>query len=105
LEAGILEGIQFGSTKDEVAFLGVPYAAPPVGELRWKPPQPPEKWSGRRKATEFGATCPQLQAGWLRTLPWNEDCLFLNVWTTRLSASAKLLVISSFSRRIKHGRI
>jgi para-nitrobenzyl esterase len=96
LEVGIPEGIQFGSTKDEVAFLGVPYAAPPVGELRWKPPQPPGKWSGRRKATDFGATGPQLPAGWLPTLPWNEDRLFLNVWTTRLSAGAKLPVIVFF---------
>jgi para-nitrobenzyl esterase len=96
LETGILEGIQFGSTMDEVAFLGVPYAAPPVGQLRWKPPQPPQKWSGRRKATEFGAKCPQLPAGWLPTLAWNEDCLFLNVWTTRLSVSAKLPVIVFF---------
>jgi para-nitrobenzyl esterase len=94
--AGVLEGTQFGLEKNEVAFLGVPYATPPVGELRWKPPQAPEKWIGTRKATEFGATCPQLPAGWLPTLPWSEDCLFLNVWTTRLSAGAKLPVIVFF---------
>jgi para-nitrobenzyl esterase len=96
LEAGVLEGIQFGFAKNEVAFLGVPFAAPPVGELRWKPPQDPEKWSGTRKATEFGATCPQLPAGWLPTLPWNEDCLYLNVWTTQTDANGKRPVIVYF---------
>jgi para-nitrobenzyl esterase len=94
--AGVLEGMQFGSKKNEVAFLGVPYAAPPVGELRWKPPQVPKKWIGTRKATEFGATCPQLPAGWLPTLPWSEDCLYLNVWTTQLAAREKLPVIVYF---------
>jgi para-nitrobenzyl esterase len=96
LETGVLEGTQFGSAKNEVAFLGVPYAAPPVGDLRWKPPQPVSKWNGTRKATGFGATCPQLPAGWLPNLPWNEDCLYLSVWTTQLSASAKLPVIVYF---------
>ena len=96
LGAGVLEGMQFGSAKNEVAFLGVPYAAPPVGDLRWKPPQPVSHWNETRKATEFGATCPQLPAGWLPNLPWNEDCLYLNVWATQLSASAKLPVIVYF---------
>jgi para-nitrobenzyl esterase len=96
LEAGVLEGTQFGSAKNEVAFLGVRYAAPPLGDLRWKPPQPVSKWKGTRKATGFGATCPQLPAGWLPSLPWNEDCLYLNVWTTQLSASVKLPVIVYF---------
>jgi para-nitrobenzyl esterase len=96
VRAGVLEGTQFGLEKNEVAFLGVPYAAPPVGELRWKPPQAPEKWIGTRKATEFGATCPQLPAGWLPSLPWSEDCLYLNVWTTQLAAREKLPVIVYF---------
>jgi para-nitrobenzyl esterase len=96
VEAGVLEGMQFGTAENEVAFLGVPYAAPPVGELRWKPPQPVSRWNGTRKATEFGAVCPQLPAGWLPTLPWNEDCLYLNVWTTQLDALAKRPVIVYF---------
>jgi para-nitrobenzyl esterase len=79
-----------------VAFLGVPYAAPPVGDLRWKPPQPVSPWSGPRKATEFGAACPQLPARWFPYIGWNEDCLYLNVWTTQFSASAKLPVIVYF---------
>jgi para-nitrobenzyl esterase len=96
LEAGVLAGVLFGPAKNEVAFLGIRYANPPVGELRWKPPQAPEKWNGTRKATEFGATCPQLPAGWLPKLPWNEDCLYLNVWTTQLDARAKRPVIVYF---------
>jgi para-nitrobenzyl esterase len=96
LASGILEGIHFGSAQNEVTFLGVRYAAPPVGELRWRPPQPPEKWSGTRKTTEFGASCPQLPAGWLPTIPWNEDCLYLNIWTSQLSLHANLPVMVFF---------
>ncbi len=96
LEAGILKGMQFGSAKNDVAFLGVPYATPPVGPLRWKPPQPVSKWNGTRNAMEFGATCPQLPAGWLPTLSWNEDCLYLNVWTTEPDVNARRPVIVFF---------
>lgn len=83
------------------AFLGVPFAAPPVGELRWKPPQAAAKWSGVRKADAFGASCVQNQPG--SRLPWteefmtqgavSEDCLFLNVWTPASAANAKLPVM------------
>lgn len=96
LDAGVLEGVQFGSSKNEVAFLGIPYASPPVGALRWKPPRPVSEWNGTRKAMELGATCPQLPARWLPTRPWNEDCLYLNVWTTRLLPSARVPVIVYF---------
>jgi para-nitrobenzyl esterase len=96
LKAGILEGIRSRSTPNEVAFLGVPYAAPPVGELRWKPPQPVVPWRGERKATEYGAACPQLPARWLPFVGWNEDCLYLNVWTSRTSKDARLPVIVYF---------
>jgi para-nitrobenzyl esterase len=96
LEAGILEGTRFSSTQSEVAFLGVPYAAAPVGSLRWKPPEPVIPWTGMRKATQFGAACPQLPAGWFPNIGWNEDCLYLNVWTTQFSSSAKLPVIVYF---------
>jgi para-nitrobenzyl esterase len=96
LEAGTLEGIHFGPAQNEVAFLGIRYAAPPVGELRWKPPQPPKKWDGIHKAAEFGAACPQLPAGWLPYIGWNEDCLYLNVWTTGISSNQGLPVVVYF---------
>jgi para-nitrobenzyl esterase len=94
--SGILQGTHFGSAGNEVAFLGVPYAASPVGELRWRPPQPVRPWSGTRQASAFGAACPQLRAGWLPYLGWNEDCLYLNIWTTQFSRSAKLPVMVYF---------
>jgi para-nitrobenzyl esterase len=96
LEVGVLEGTRLGSSEGTTAFLGVPYAAPPVGGLRWKPPQPVASWVGTRKATAFGASCPQLPQGWLPDLPWSEDCLYLNVWTPRLSPNAALPVIVWF---------
>jgi para-nitrobenzyl esterase len=92
---GKLEGMQLGSG-EALAFLGVPYAAPPVGELRWKPPEPSKNWRGTRKATAFGPVCPQLPQDWLPYIAGQEDCLYLNVWTTRLATSAKLPVIVYF---------
>jgi len=65
------------------AFKGIPYAAPPVGELRWRAPRPAEPWEGVRDALEFGAHCPQapfMDQGTFGA-PTDEDCLFLNVWT------------------------
>src|SRR5882724_3273364 len=56
IRTGAVEGRTDGKVK---AFLGIPYAAPPVGDLRWKPPQPAAKWSGVRQATEFGHHCMQ----------------------------------------------
>ena len=95
VESGELEGTHFGSD-NEVAFLGVPYAAPPVGELRWKPPQPVSRWTGTRQANQFGPAAPQLPAGWLPQVAWNEDCLYLNIWTAQFSPGAKLPVVVFF---------
>ncbi len=70
--------------KDGVrAFKGVPFAAPPVGDLRWKEPQPVKNWTGTRNADQFGAACMQRPGGdyWHRGAGTSEDCLFLNVWT------------------------
>lgn len=61
-------------------FLGIPFAAPPVAERRWRPPARPSPWQGTRPATAFSSACPQLPA--LNGEPsTNEDCLYLNVWT------------------------
>jgi para-nitrobenzyl esterase len=67
-------------------FLGVPYAAPPVGALRWTPPQPVQHWSEVRKATKFAGTCAQVtELGVFAGPPTvNEDCLYLNVFTTNI---------------------
>ena len=78
-------------------FKGIPYAAPPVGELRWRAPQHLKKWEGIRRATEFGSICPQpsgLAAMSGGLLPkTEEDCLFLNVWTPALSSDESLPVM------------
>ncbi len=88
--SGALRGMRFGNEQNGVAFLGVPYAAPPVGELRWKPPKPVARWAGMRDATQFGAACPQLPEPWLTYPHWSEDCLVLNVWTRQMSELSKL---------------
>ena len=96
-DAGTLEGISF---QEEAVFLGVPFAAPPIGDLRWKPPQPVAKWNGVKPATKFGAACPQSDAGYNKTLfaeiapdyPYykdprmDEDCLTLNLWSSNVGA-------------------
>jgi para-nitrobenzyl esterase len=98
---------QYGTIKGTVnesetvaMFKGIPFAAPPVGDLRWREPQPPEAWEGVRDASKFGANPIQVNN---RRLPWtdefmikgesSEDCLFLNVWTPAKSVSDKLPVM------------
>jgi para-nitrobenzyl esterase len=93
---GVIQGLRFGAAGRQLAFLGIPYAAPPVGELRWRPPQPPAAWLGTRAATRYGAACPQLPAAWLPYPPWKEDCLYLNVWTPQILERARLPVIVYF---------
>jgi para-nitrobenzyl esterase len=96
LETGVLEGANFGSKRNEVAFLGVPFAAPPTGELRWKPPQPASNWTGVRKAVTFGSPCPQVPAPWFQHIEGHEDCLYLNIWTTDLRPNANRPVLVYF---------
>lgn len=83
-EQGVVEGAAQGKA---VAFLGIPYAAPPVGKRRFKPPQPPANWSGTRPALDFGPACPQLLDADPTENSENvmaEDCLTLNIWTPRV---------------------
>jgi para-nitrobenzyl esterase len=78
--SGALSGVRDG---DVVAFKGIPYAAPPVGDLRWKPPQPAAAWSGVRAADKLGAICAQkynARDNGVGPLPNSEDCLTLNVF-------------------------
>jgi carboxylesterase type B len=81
------------------SFKGIPFAAPPVGELRWRPPQPAAAWTGVRQASEFGADCMQGRFGPPPApgapparMP-SEDCLFLNVWRPAGAATSKLPVM------------
>ena len=77
------QGLVQGSQQDGVSsWLGLPYAAPPVGDLRWRPPAAPAAWQGVRKADHFGAPCMQsLPPGAPGAdLTQSEDCLYLNIW-------------------------
>ena len=79
IDDGSLEGVVEGKT---VKFLGIPYAKPPVGSLRFKRPQPNEPWQGVRDASKFGKRCAQLYSAVLQNnASEDEDCLYLNVWT------------------------
>jgi len=77
-----------------IRFLGIPYAKPPVGALRWMPPQPVAKWTGVRRAYKFGPTCAQVTTlGPFAGPPnSNEDCLYLNVFTQDTKANLPVLV-------------
>jgi para-nitrobenzyl esterase len=77
------------------SFKGIPFAAPPVGQLRWKEPRPVKNWKGARNADKFAARCMQRSGGdyWLRSDGMSEDCLFLNVWTPAKSGSERLPVL------------
>ena len=77
-------------------WLGIPYAAPPVGELRWKAPQPVATWPGRRDASHLGNICPQrpnaITGNPDRTLSGSEDCLYLNVYAPESAVQAPVMV-------------
>jgi len=98
-QSGPVKGV-VNESNDVVAFKGIPYAAPPVGDLRWKEPQPVEPWEEVLDASEFCKSCMQNRA--FSRNPWteefmvqndiSEDCLFLNVWTPAKSADEKLPV-------------
>lgn len=72
------------TTMGPYVFRGIPYAAPPVGSLRWHAPQPPASWQGVRKATTFGPACMQPPSSGIPASSMSEDCLYLNVWTSDL---------------------
>ncbi len=91
VEDGLLEG----TIEDGLAvYRGIPYAAPPIGNLRWHPPQPISKWQGVRKADKFGAPPIQTNPA-LANVPYtpSEDCLYLNVWTPAKQATEQLPVM------------
>ena len=73
-----------GAASGGYQFLGLPYAAPPTGSLRWRPPHPPTAWHGVRDATRFAPSCPQPPNLFAPPSPFSEDCLYLNVYTPTL---------------------
>jgi para-nitrobenzyl esterase len=88
------QGILNGETEDDVqVFKNIPYVAAPIGDLRWRAPQPGPNWTGARDATDFGPICPQNLTQYTRSLRQSEDCLSLNVWTLNTTSAAKLPVM------------
>ncbi len=94
-DKGYVSGTLVGEPGKEVSiFRGIPYAAPPVGNLRWKPPQPAESWEGIRECTQFSNISPQLiMPGTSGEMPQSEDCLYLNVVTPARQPDEKLPVM------------
>ena len=93
---GILEST--AAPKDGVrSFKGIPFAQPPVGDLRWREPQPAKNWTGARNADQFGPRCMQRTSPgadyWFRSNGMSEDCLYLNVWTSAKSGNERLPVL------------
>src|SRR4051812_15459515 len=94
LVSGRVSGVA-GTNAGVRVFKGIPYAAPPVGKMRWRPPTPPAHWWGVRKADHFSPICPQVMPAtnsfygmeyFADEHPtMNEDCLYLNVWTAAQS--------------------
>lgn len=108
-DAGVVEGARVDELPRGAVFRGIPFAAPPIGALRWRPPHPVQPWSGVRRAVESGPICPQRRAATefysglaarvggesiaapARTM--SEDCLYLDVWTPALRPRAPLPVM------------
>lgn len=91
----IANGVVEGRTVSGVrAYKGIPYAAPPVGALRWKPPQPPAPWRGGRDASDFGPACIQPERSDVRREigAQSEDCLTLNVWAPANARNAPVMI-------------
>ena len=88
------DGVIQGTVENGVAvFRGIPFAAPPVGELRWKAPQPVVPWEGILKADKYAPVPVQVKARWMGDVDMSEDCLYLNVWTPAKSSGEKLPVM------------
>lgn len=99
VESGRLGGLKVAALPLGGAFLGIPYAAQPVGRLRWRAPQAAPSWKGVRAATQYGPACPQAPSPWLpemlgiEKMPTDEACLYLNIWTRDLRPQKGLPVL------------
>ena len=87
-DGGLVRGFVDGSTK---TWAGLPYAAPPVGDLRWRPPSPPPAWVGVRDTTAFADAC--IQPEWPDGVTGTEDCLYVNVFAPESSVPAAELPV------------
>jgi para-nitrobenzyl esterase len=93
LDSGQVSGAT-GSSPEVLVYKGIPFAAPPVADLRWRAPQAPAHWEGIRSASEFGPVCMQATGGrGGAAQKMSEDCLYLNVWTAAKSAAEKRPVL------------
>ena len=92
IDAGSVSGLEQNGLR---VYTGIPFAAPPTVELRWKPPAPVQPWDGVKETKVFSPACPQPAAAG-PGLPMSEDCLYLNVWTPAKSADEKLPVMIFF---------
>ena len=93
-QAGLVQGtVENGIT----VYRGIPFGAPPVGDLRWQAPQPPAPWKGVKDTDKFAPACMQIPivmpALGIESVPVSEDCLYLNVWTPAKSPKDKLAVM------------
>ncbi len=92
VDGGAVRGVRASGL---TVYRGIPYAAAPIGDLRWRPPQPVKSWTGVREATSFAPACPQTGVSMPGEMPptVSEDCLHLNVWTPAQAGSARLPVM------------
>jgi para-nitrobenzyl esterase len=94
IDAGTLQG-RIDSASGALAFDGIPYAAPPVGDLRWRAPQPVKRWDGVRDASRLGLNCMQHRPYGdidAQARGTSEDCLYLNVWTSSTTGNRPVMV-------------
>jgi para-nitrobenzyl esterase len=92
IESGALQGVDSNGLS---TYKGIPYAEPPLGELRWREPQPVKRWKGVRKAVEFAPACMQTGVSMPGEMPpaVSEDCLYLNIWAPVRRADRRLPVL------------
>lgn len=98
IDSGYISGTvlaDYGHKEKVRIYRGIPYAAPPVGEFRWKPPQPVTPWTGIKECTTFSASSPQVDVGFCPG-PFSEDCLYLNVLTPAKNKNERLPVMVWF---------
>jgi len=95
IDSGMVRGVEANGV---ISFRGIPFAEPPVGNLRWRAPQPIKRWDGVRDATAFGPSCMQTD-----DLPKSEDCLTLNVWRPAMADEKLPVMVWIYGGALAHG--